>query len=217
MFTVNCTVCCAKDSASSIKFGKTAAGKASRKAYNKSNKAAATKSRYRSTELYVKTTATYRQSEHRKELRDLEYKRIHDDAGRNLEHAIGVVVSRMIKGTRNTSQTVGTTVGFGSRDELVAHFERTFEPGMTMDNHGKLELGKPRRWNVGHRIARDHFDPNDADDVRRCWDPDNLFAQWADENVRLKTKLPPMTELLKLKHCWPAKWGSNGEGIPAAA
>jgi len=79
---------------------------------------------------------------------------------------------------------------------------------MTLKNYGKHEVGAPRRWNIGHRIARDHFDPNNDEDMLRCWNPDNIFAQWGDENLKAKTKLPSEAELLKLKHCWPTAWES---------
>lgn len=206
LYTNNCTSCCAYDAASSIAFGKTAAGKQSRKKYNKTDKASATKQRYRSKDLFVQTTAAYRASDHHKQLREAEYKRIHSDPGRHLEHAIGVGINNMIKGKAKNSIKVRAAIGIGSRDEILAHLMTTFESGMTLSNYGKHEVGQPRRWNIGHRIARDHFDPNKDEDLRRCWNLDNLFAQWGDENLKAKTKLPSDPELLRLKHCWPTAW-----------
>ena len=58
------------------------------------------------------------------------------------------------------------------------------------------------------------YDASNDEDVRRCWCKDNLFPQWADENNCLQTKLPPIAELLLLKHCWPTAWGDEvPEGV----
>lgn len=208
LYTNNCTDCCAYDTATSVAFAKTAAGKQVKKKYNKTDKATAARQRHRSKDLFVQTTAAYRSSARYKQLREAEYERTHSDPGRHLEHAIGVTISRMIKGKAKHSKKVRATLGVSSRYELVAHFQQSFEPGMTLENHGKYEVGKPRRWNVGHRIARFHFNPNEEEDMKRCWCLDNLFAQWADENVKANIKLPSEAELLRLKHCWPTAWGA---------
>lgn len=204
--TKNCKRCCAHMVKYVSKYGKSAKGKKTKQRYWASPLAAVTRERHRSTELFAETTAKYRNSSRRKELRQEEYDRIHNDPGRHLEHAIGSVIARMLKGSRNTSKKLKKNIGISSAEELTTHFKSTFQPGMTMENHGKHVIGQPRRWNIGHRIARDHYDPNNEEDMRRCWNLDNLFAQWGDENIRAKTRLPEESELLKLKHCWPTAW-----------
>lgn len=168
------------------------------------------KAKHRASEKYAQTTASYKASDRHKEVRAAEYKRTHSDPGRHLEHAIGVVMGHMLDGQRDTSKKVIAASGFANADELWTHLQSTFEDGMTIKNHGRYIKGGPRVWHIGHRIARRHFDPKThTEDMKRCWSPANLFAQWADENMSAGTKLPLLSVLMQLNGCWPTGWGGE--------
>lgn len=133
---------------------------------------------------------------------DRTYERRKSNPGLKLFAAVQTAMCMMTSGTSQTSKKVWKATGFKDREDLVEHFASTFENGMTRTNHG----AGPEKWNIGHRIAKAHYDESNPEDVRRCWNRANLFAQWALENQKAQTKLPPMEELLKLKPYWPVAW-----------
>lgn len=70
-------------------------------------------------------------------------------------------------------------VGY-SRQELVAHLEKQFGPGMSWDNYG--------RWHIDHIQPAGGFsysDPADAE-FRACWSLSNLRPLWAAANLSKK-------------------------------
>jgi len=185
-------------------YGKTDKGKANQSRHQQTEKRKISKAKHKATEQYAKTETAY--APRKKELRDIDYERIHSDPGLNLEHGIGVKIGQMLKGTRGESETIKSYTEFASRDDMLAHLKSTFDTGMSFDNFGKHRVGGPRVWNVGHRIARFHFDANIPEDVRRCWMKQNLFAQWAQENLAAKVKFPDEDELMQLRASWPTSW-----------
>tara|TARA_B110000114_G_scaffold185639_1_gene233674 strand:+ start:2349 stop:3107 length:759 start_codon:yes stop_codon:yes gene_type:complete len=212
--TLTCSDCLLTLAGYSKKYSQKDKGKATHRRHERGPKGKATKKRYKDSELGIATTNAYNDSVRRKEMRVDEYERTHSDPGRHLEHAIGVTISRMINGQAKSSQKVTALTEFGTRDVLVENFESQFEPGMTMQNHGKHILGEERRWHVGHRIARALYNPSIPEDLRRCWMSMNLFPQWADENISAKTTLPSLQALMLLKDCWPTGWGGElPEGV----
>lgn len=208
--TLKCTDCSKQMSGYQAKYLGTAKGKAKTKRSNESEAHARSKAKYRTSEKFVATTASYRASDHYKELRAAEYERTHSDPGRHLEHAIGVVMGHMLDGKRNTSRKVLDASGFKNREELWAHLRSTFADGMTFENHGRYIKGGPPVWHIGHRIARWHYDPEThPEDIKRCFSPANIFAQWGIDNLRGKVRFPQEEELLSLKECWPTAWGGR--------
>lgn len=191
------------------RYNKTAKAKAKSAKHRKTEKSAATRQRHRETERFKQTTDAYRNSDRWKEMRAAEYERTHSDPGRNLEHNIGCKIGKMLNGTRQSSETVMSFTEFEGRDDLMAHIESTFEHGMSFSNFGKHLVNGPIVWNVGHRIARFHFDTSNQEDVRRCWMKQNLFAQWAKENLSAHAKFPDEEELLKLQASWPVAWNNK--------
>jgi len=191
------------------RYNKTTKAKARTAKHRKTEKWAATRQRHRETELFQQTTDAYRNSDRRKEIRAAEYERIHSDPGLHLQHNIGCRISAMIRDSSVESRTALGAVGFGSRQELMDHFESMFEGWMNWSNHGVLSAdpSSPRVWHVGHRIALNHFDPNNPGDVKRCWNPKNLFPQCARENIASQIKLPDEAILLRIRDCWPVAWG----------
>jgi len=206
-WTTNCTECCVQMNGYGRTYNKTPKAKIKNARYQQTEKRKISKARHKTTERFFKTETAY--APRRKELRAIEYKRVHSDPGLNLEHGIGVKVGKMLKGERDESETVLSYAEFSSRDDMMAHFEATFDTGMSFDNFGKYLVGGPRVWNVGHRIARFHFDANNPEDVRRCWMKQNLFAQWAKENIKAKVKFPEEAELMQLQSSWPTAWNDK--------
>lgn len=124
---------------------------------------------------------------------------------------IGVKICGMLDGSKSTSASVADFTGWTSNDEIVAHFESTMESWMNWENHGVRKVGDPPQtvWHIGHIIPKAAYDCTDIDDIRRCWQPCNLFAQDAHENQENHTKLPPQDQLLKLQAIWPASWNGT--------
>lgn len=70
-----------------------------------------------------------------------------------------------------TLQLVGCSV-----EELQAHLEKRFEPGMTWDNYGE--------WHVDHVKPCAEFDLTDPEQQRACFHYTNLQPLWALDNIR---------------------------------
>lgn len=63
-----------------------------------------------------------------------------------------------------------------SREELVAHLESRFQPGMSWANYGT--------WHIDHIRPCVSFDMTDACDFEAAWALDNLQPLWASDNVQ---------------------------------
>jgi len=75
-------------------------------------------------------------------------------------------------------------------DELRAHLESQFKPGMTWENHGS------NGWHVDHVIPCAFFDFSDRVEVRMCFHYSNLQPLWAHENRRKSDHVPHTGALL---------------------
>lgn len=126
-----------------------------------------------------------------------------EDPGRHLEHNIMVKVRLMVKGTRKGSATVQKHTGFRDRHHIIDHLQSMFTEDMSFDNYGRYG------WHVGHRIPRSAYDKDNPVDVLRCWNPDNIFPQWGDENISLQATLPSTNTLIALRHLWPISWNDT--------
>lgn len=173
--------------------------------------------KHRSTEKYKTKRREHRKSDAHREymkrymssdvyraMQDRRYKRIHDNPGKHLEHAICVLMGKMLHG-HDKSKTVARHSEFVDSEDLVDHFEKQFPPGsgMTRDNHGM------HTWHIGHRIARAMYDTSLEEDVHRCWKRANLFPQAAKENWSAGVALPDTAKLLELRDCWPVGWNDK--------
>lgn len=87
----------------------------------------------------------------------------------------------LLKGSkfgRRTFDLLGYTA-----DDLRAHLERQFSPGMTWENHGE--------WHIDHIIplsAHNYETPDDLD-FKRAWALENLQPLWAFDNMSKKDRL----------------------------
>ena len=130
--------------------------------------------------------------------------RTKEDPGLKMVARIGTSMSDMMSGRRGVSKKVRKATLL-SAIALRQHFEHSFVDGMSWENHGN---GKDD-WNIGHRIAKAMFDANNEEDMKRCWNPRNLFAQWKTENSFLSVKLPCSELLLNIKSLWPVGWNDE--------
>lgn len=120
--------------------------------------------------------------------RDKKYDRTGIDARRRatlkgrLSHVISSNVRRgIISGSkcgRRTFDLLGYTV-----DELRAHLEKQFQPGMSWDNYGE--------WHIDHIIPLSVFNYETPDnlDFKRAWALSNLQPLWALDNIRKNNRL----------------------------
>ncbi len=85
-------------------------------------------------------------------------------------------LSRSGARTAPTMQLVGCT-----REELVAHIEAQFLPGMTWENRSE--------WHVDHIRPCASFDMLDPEQQRACFHYTNLQPLWAADNLRKGARL----------------------------
>jgi len=79
-------------------------------------------------------------------------------------------------------------VGY-TAEQLKAHLEKRFKPGMNWENYGRK--GSEKRWEVDHKIPIDAFNfqrPEDVD-FKKCWALKNLQPMWGFDNRSKNAKL----------------------------
>lgn len=72
-------------------------------------------------------------------------------------------------------------------DDLIAHLEKLFKPGMSWGNYG---LGY-NKWNIDHIIPVSLFNITSAEckGFKKCWSLENLRPMWSYENLTKKNTL----------------------------
>lgn len=131
---------------------------------------------------------------------------------KSIMHRISVKICGMLDGSRPNSVTVRELCGFANRQEAADHFEASWDTSwMSWENHGVRKVcdGLKTKWHIGHRIPKSAYDSSNMEDVRRCWNPINLFAQDAVENQANGNRiLPPDDELMRIERIWPTSWNN---------
>ena len=94
----------------------------------------------------------------------------------NLRHRIYLALKGAVK-SKKTIDLLGTSV-----DNLWNHLEKTFKPGMTKDNYGKI-------WHVDHKIPCAAFDLTKPKEQVKCFHFTNLQALFVKENLSKGAKL----------------------------
>jgi len=102
--------------------------------------------------------------------RNSRYKLVHVLRSR-LQSAIRKGVGSSGKKCDKTLNLLGCSV-----DELKAHLEKLFQPGMSWDNHGI------NGWHIDHIRPCASFDLTDPDQQRQCFHWSNLQPLWANDN-----------------------------------
>lgn len=103
-----------------------------------------------------------------------------DPAYRILQN-LRVRISNVIRGrTKSASsmQLIGCT-----KEELKAHLEKQFLPGMTWENYG------PFGWHCDHVAPCASFRMEDPEEQRKCFSFKNLQPLWWIDNIRKKDKI----------------------------
>ncbi len=94
----------------------------------------------------------------------------------NLRHRIYMALKGTVKSKR-TIDLLGTSI-----DNLWIHLEKTFKPGMTKNNYGKV-------WQVDHKIPCAAFDLTKPEEQVKCFHFTNLQALFVKENLSKGAKL----------------------------
>lgn len=92
---------------------------------------------------------------------------------------------RELRKTSNTIDAIGTTI-----EELVAHIERQWLPGMTWENYGNPNGDQSKCWHLEHIQPLSSFNITgmDCPEFRAAWALPNLRPCWAKENLQKGTK-----------------------------
>lgn len=99
-----------------------------------------------------------------------------------LSHSVQTAIHRYItkgsKAGRRSFELLGYTA-----DDLMAHLEKLFLPGMSWENYGQ--------WHVDHKIPLAAFNYEDPShiDFKRAWELNNLQPLWAIDNSKKRAKL----------------------------
>ena len=109
---------------------------------------------------------------------------------------------KLLSGSMKNSALVKRVTAFRNGASFKRHIRTTFAGNMSVQNYGTSDGS----WQVGHKIAVAMYDHENAEDVRRCWSPENMFAQDSKENRLLGVKLPNENDLLALRTIWPKGW-----------
>lgn len=98
-----------------------------------------------------------------------------------LRYSFGAAISHAVKGRTKGGKSWTQLVGYGTED-LKAHLERQFLPGMSWDNYGQ--------WHIDHivPVASFQYESYDSEEFRRCWGLPNLRPLWAAENLGKRDK-----------------------------
>ena len=70
-------------------------------------------------------------------------------------------------------------------DELIAHIEKQFKPGMNWSNHGK--------WHIDHIRPCSSFELTDIEEQKKCFHFSNLQPLWAEENLKKAARYEEVT------------------------
>lgn len=86
-----------------------------------------------------------------------------------------------LKGKCKSANTM-VLLGINDLEFLWKHLEKSFKPGMTRENHGKV-------WHVDHIIPCASFDLMDPDQQKKCFHYSNLQALFVHENLSKGSKI----------------------------
>lgn len=130
-----------------------------------------------------RSRAAYRADPKKSQKRVLAYRK----KRKAVDHAYKILQnlrSRIRNVIRGHAKSAATMLLIGcSKDELMAHLERQFKPGMTWENYGF------KGWHVDHRRPCAAHRMEDPEEQRRCFHFSNLQPLWWIDNIRKKDKI----------------------------
>lgn len=106
------------------------------------------------------------------------YRRLQSDIEFRLLSNYRTRIYKALKGIEKPARTeelIGCTI-----EELKAHLEKQFRPGMSWNNYGE--------WHVDHIRPCSSFDLTDEAQARECFHYTNLQPLWAHENIAKSDK-----------------------------
>lgn len=118
-------------------------------------------------------------AERRKKMNAIKNRRLAQNPSDRLVNSVRARLWAALKG-RSDGRLFGR-LGY-SLEDLTAHLEARFEPGMTWANYG--------RWHVDHKKPCALFDLMDAGQFAACWALDNLQPLWAFDNIKKGSSYP---------------------------
>lgn len=95
-------------------------------------------------------------------------------------HYCRVRLRKVLKG-RDKSYSTRSLLGCRA-DQLKAHLEKQFKPGMTWENYGL------KGWHIDHIKPCAKFDLTDPEQQKQCFHYTNLQPLWAGENIEKGAK-----------------------------
>lgn len=150
----------------------------------------------RGREVYNKANRKYNQTEKGKACRRKVEQKVRaykaqwrrDKYAKDVNFQVCNLLRNRVRAAITNNQKSGHTLDLlgCSIDELKAHLEMQFEPGMTWDNLGKGE-GK---WQIDHIIPCSYFDLTKEENQRICFNYRNLQPLWASENNSKHDNVP---------------------------
>ncbi len=106
-------------------------------------------------------------------------KRLQTDVSFKLSLSCRNRILRAIKEQNQTKQKQTFELLGCSVDELKAHLEKQFQPGMSWENHGRGE----QCWHIDHIRPCASFDLSDQKQQQLCFNYTNLQPLWESENL----------------------------------
>lgn len=209
-----CIPCEPKKSAKRKAWVKSAKGQQWLKRTNQMDSVAESKALHKKSELCLKTAREYDGGDGGKACRERKRAKYQSESDYRLMLRISSKMSGMATSRRKSSTNVTDWSGFRNAEEVRQHL-RESNPSVDIDGDN---------WHIDHTIARVWymyaFNGVDMvrtqvgdDDMRKCWNRENLQAMIAKENMSKSYKLPDDATLNNLRHLWPSHW--NGE-LPSA-
>lgn len=123
-------------------------------------------------ESRINYAKSYKKSKEAKDRRNKIQRERRSDPAQKLRDSMRTRVTRLL-----TSKAVKFSKINGCTSEfLVKHIESQFSAGMTWENYGK-------KWHVDHIIPCAAFDHTNPDQVKICWNWQNLRPLLANENL----------------------------------
>lgn len=99
-----------------------------------------------------------------------------------LENAMAAGMHRAIRSGAKAGRPWLALVGY-TANELMAHLEKQFLPGMSWDNYGE--------WHIDHiiPISAHNYETPEHIDFKKAWALENLQPLWASDNMQKKAKI----------------------------
>lgn len=150
------------------------------------------------------------ESEHPESARERNRRRQRTPRGK-IENAVRSGINKAITSTDKRGNKTFNILGY-TPQELMAHLEKHFQPGMTWENYGR---GKTC-WHIDHIVpvsAHNYSTPYDID-FQKCWALKNLRPLWEPENLQKNNKLlGPFQPSLAMELPNPANDNNKREAV----